>query len=1183
MRLKMARRGKNAGNPFWSCSGYPRCKNAEDVRPEDNITPQQIDELKSGGPRERRVSADQVLTQLRMRPRTGTDSIASQHRQLKFQTHHPHSALDVFDSRGSLSGKIQNMSVRNWGLEYHRPGGTILEEQVKVFLSVLEKHLHRGREILLDPELESFILENESPLERLFSNFDLDTFNPTSSIFDSEEERSFWLGLQSRINHLSSKLVPQVFIESLIPEYHATNTRIDFLGRANGGLTVFEIDGAQHADSHQSTIDSTRDKILANAGCNTERISVADIVEASQKLSFDNVSIQTSAANVAHVVHLAIGKAIKLGVLQLKGSPWVVEIIIDHVNELLSEFVSAAAKGALTHLTHLARHLGLASAFPDSVLFTLNGEPVFNYGPILNDETEAEKLYVHFDQIPSGELPEGHLYYREFPTNFAVMMDVTDVTTSEIQPNREISQYFLNYFFRFKDFREGQWEGVERTLCGLDSLVLMPTGHGKSVIYQLASLLRPGTALVIDPIISLMDDQIDNLSTVGITRAIGISSQLDEATKRNLIEQFSHGQFVFTFVAPERLQMVDFRNALRSLTTFTPVSAVIIDEAHCVSEWGHDFRTSYLNLGRNCREFCASKNKTPPLLGLTGTASRSVLKDVKRELEIFDFDAVITPDTFDRKNLRFRVQTCDSKEKSHRLSGILQSLPSNFGMSFEDFYSVSGDQTKSGLIFCPHVGGQYGVAQIASNVDADLGIQTMFYSGKAPKGVGFEGWNDVKRGVAHSFKRNQVPLMVATSAFGMGIDKPNVRYSIHLGIPSSIESFYQEAGRTGRDSKVALCFIIASNDNHKRTAELLSETSSIATVEDIVKNTSYGDSDDILRSLFFHTSSFKGIESEIEEIERVLDAIGDAKEMPDITVKAESDLSRCEKAIHRLVVIGYLKDYTIDYSGKCFDLKLSGATADELRETLLRYVRNYQISRAKALGKMLENASEVTRDFVLYLAEKLLQFIYDTVELGRRRALLEMALLCGKDATDDSVRQRILAYLERSEFDDQLETIVDDVENQALIPLILEEVSSNKHAQTLRGQVVRFLESYPDHPGLLLLRACVEVMCADRDANIVTTSMSNWARSATEKYALPLSSMAESYNYVMDIISAQMPDEAEMASRSILLICEDKEFLRHVLRHARSKVEREQALTALINLALLQLREPVIIIKEKIQ
>jgi len=1179
----MARRGRNAGNPFWACSGFPKCKNAKDVKPEDNVTPEQIEALKSESSRPTRVSANAVLTQLRMRPRSSDNNHRSHHRKVKFRAHHSESVLDIFDCRGALAEDIQNLAVRNWGIEYRRPSGAILEEQIKVYLSVLEKHLHRGREILLDPKLDSFITENKSQLDQLFRNLNLDTFNPDSSIFDSEEERSFWSALQARNNHLSSKLVPQVYIESLVPEYQETGTRIDFLGRENGKLTVFEIDGAQHSELRQSSIDANRDEVLANSGFAIQRIKVAEIVSASQKLNFDEIPTQTVAAQVAHAIHLVIGKAIKVGILQLDNSPWAIDISFDHDDLLLGEFFSAAAKGALTHLSKLAIHFGLNTSFPISVVVSWNNEPVFQHGPDLREGVEAYKLVIHFDEIPDGELPDGHIFYREFPTNFATTMDVTAVAATALLPNHVVSRYFLEYFFRFDEFREGQWEGVERTLSGLDSLVLMPTGHGKSVIYQLASLLRPGTALVIDPIISLMDDQIDNLSNVGITRAICISSQLDEETKRKLIEQFSHGQFIFAFVAPERLQMVDFRNALRSLTTFTPISAVVIDEAHCVSEWGHDFRTSYLNLGRNCREFCASKNRIPPVLGLTGTASRSVLKDVKRELEIFDFDAVITPQTFDRKNLHFRVQTCNSSEKSYRLRGILQSLPSNFGLSFEDFYSTAGVRTKSGLIFCPHVGGQYGVVKVASDIDAELGIRTTFYCGKAPKGVDTRGWNDVKRGVAHGFKKNQVPLMVVTSAFGMGIDKPNVRYSIHLGIPSSIESFYQEAGRTGRDSNDSLCFVIASNDNPTRTAELLSDTSSIDSVEQMVKDTSFGDSDDILRTLFFHTASFRGLEPEIDEIKHVLDAIGDIKGMADVTVDAKSGFNLPEKAIHRLVIIGYVKDYTIDYSAKCFDIKLSGASAEELREALLSYVRNYQMSRAKALGRTLDSSEVVSHSFVLHLAEKLLQFVYDTIELGRRRALLEMTLLCGEDATDESVRQRILAYLERSEFDDQLETIVDDVETQSLVPAILEDVASANHALTLRGQVARFLESYPDHPSLLLLRACVEGMCKDCDADIVITSMSNWARSATEKYALSLDAMAESYNYVMDIISSRMPDAADSVSRSILSSCEDKGFLRHVLGHARSKVERELALTALLTLAVPKLREPVTVIKEKIQ
>ena len=193
--------------------------------------------------------------------------------------------------------------------------------------------------------------------------------------------------------------------------------------------------------------------------------------------------------------------------------------------------------------------------------------------------------------------------------------------------------------------------------------MLLPTGAGKSMAFQLASMLMPGICLVVAPLVSLIEDQLDNLRGVGIDRAVGITRRLSPKEKQAALRCLGRGSYVFCYVAPERLQMDDFREALRAITAGSSISLIAIDEAHCVSEWGHDFRTSYLNVARNARRFCERDRIVPPLLGLTGTASRSVLKDVQHELGIEDFGAVITPRSFDREELDFRVIPCRSSEK----------------------------------------------------------------------------------------------------------------------------------------------------------------------------------------------------------------------------------------------------------------------------------------------------------------------------------------------------------------------------------------------------------------------------------------------------------------------------------------------------------------------------------------
>jgi ATP-dependent DNA helicase RecQ len=1182
MQLRIARRGRNAGNYFLGCTGYPTCKNALDVDQND-ITPEEQHEVSNRQTGRNQKSADEIIQQLGMRE-LSRDTNQHQHpRVLKVKAHNSTSILDLFDSRGALNGHLSSKPTRNWGIEYRRPSGTILSDKRRLLVSLYEKHLQRGKQILLDPEIESFILLNNKELSTIFSNTNFDTFNPDTGIFDSDQEKQFWKMVEAKSPNISATLCPQVYLESLIPEQSNTNQRIDFLCDTEQGYKVIEIDGEQHLDSKQKSLDQERDKILSEAGFNTLRIPAKDVAAEPEYLQLKKEYPITSPEHIAHAISVVFSRAVKCGALKLDSKQWNISIQTTKVDALLDTFFKEAISGSIRHLKNLADLIENGEDFPESIRLDIGDNNFSIIGNPAEDCEQSSDIFIHFDEIPNQELSVGHFYYRELPTSFNLRIDVIDAIPISYDPDREACKYFLKYFFRFDDFREGQWEGIKRTLSGKDSIVLMPTGHGKSIIYQLASLLKPGTALIVDPIISLIDDQIDNLENFGITRIIGISSQIEEERRKKIIDEFALGQYFLTFVAPERLQMQDFRNALRSLTTFSPISVVAIDEAHCVSEWGHNFRTSYLNLGRNCRLFCKSKGIIPPLLGLTGTASRSVVRDVKRELDILDFDAVITPESFNRQELKFRLEICSSNEKSLKLKGILESIASNFGMPSNDFFRANGKETCSGLIFCPHVNGKFGVVDVARRINDELKISSSFYSGSEPKGANKDTWNHIKRGTANDFKKNNTPLMVATSAFGMGIDKPNIRYCIHYGIPSSIESFYQEAGRAGRDRKDALCYIIASNDDPKRTTRILSDTSNIETVEKTVKETGYIESDDVLRSLFFHTKAFTGIEDELSNINAVLDLIETSKENKDISVDANKRLRAYEKAIHRLVIIGYVKDYTIDYKSKRIDIKIDNPNTENIKRTLLRYVENYQRSRAKALEDKLPKYENLSRTFLIEILHVLLKFIYETVELGRRRALLEMCQLTSEGATDETIRTRILAYLEKSEFDDQLDEIVDDIETQDLVSLILEDVVSAKHAQSLRGQVVKQLHAYPDHPSLLLLRATVECMCGEGDQDMVVESLENWANSATSNYSLSLDALADSYNHAMTIITSSMPIAAAKATKTIMYGCNDSAFIRHVLQHAKTPVERTYALTALLRMSAQKFELTANIIQEKSQ
>ena len=432
-------------------------------------------------------------------------------------------------------------------------------------------------------------------------------------------------------------------------------------------------------------------------------------------------------------------------------------------------------------------------------------------------------------------------------------------------------EYFLQNIFRKETFRAGQLEILNKALQGQSVIGLLPTGGGKSLTYQLAALLQPGICLVIDPIKSLMKDQFDNLKKNQIDACNFINSSLKtrEDKEREIIK-LKNGEVLFSFISPERLQMKEFRDTLKTMNEKQIFfNYCVIDEAHCVSEWGHDFRTSYLSLGKNAIAFCKTKNKeTIPLFGLTATASFDVLSDVQRELSgnndkyRLKEDSVIRFDTVNRKELSYEIidvnanlnKNDDDWKLKEELGTSKQSELINQLSNFP--FDKSNDY--AGIIFCPHKGWYFGVTdRYKPNMRQYKGVYDTVSTAMIPnlKLGSFMGSDadDEKTSeliendsiqAQEDFIGNKLNLLVSTKAFGMGIDKPNVRFTFHINYPSSIESFVQEAGRAGRDKKPATCFILFNDENIPNPKK---------------KNGIEIDRDNLL---FFHNSSFKGADKE---------------------------------------------------------------------------------------------------------------------------------------------------------------------------------------------------------------------------------------------------------------------------------------------------------------------------------
>ena len=315
----------------------------------------------------------------------------------------------------------------------------------------------------------------------------------------------------------------------------------------------------------------------------------------------------------------------------------------------------------------------------------------------------------------------------------------------------------LKEIFGYEHFRAGQKQIIQQVLAGQDTLGILPTGAGKSICYQLPALLLPGVTLVVSPLISLMKDQVDSLNVAGIP-ATFINSTIDDIETQYRMEQVQNGSVKLLFIAPERFEMDSFRYFLQHL----PIDLVAIDEAHCISQWGHDFRPSYVEFAKHLSDLTSQ----PTILALTATATPQVAADIQHLLSVSASRTVKTG--FLRENLRFEV--VKGSDKRDFLKNYLKQ-----------------HKDESGIIY----------ASTRKEVEE---ITTFLNKAKFPATRYHAGLSEAERQANQDdFLYDEKPIMVATNAFGMGINKSNVRFVIHYNIPSTIEAYYQEAGRAGRD------------------------------------------------------------------------------------------------------------------------------------------------------------------------------------------------------------------------------------------------------------------------------------------------------------------------------------------------------------------------------------------------
>ena len=1010
-----------------------------------------------------------------------------------------------------------------------------IDNRKKQLYSIALKILNRGIGLPANKSLEEKITER-------FGAFDT-TINPRSfspyisnglDVFNNDEERTILKDIFLRVfgRRWPAFVIPSKDLNTFLSDtkkYRTVAKNADYyLCKFSKSCAVCIKKDNENDRSFSLRVNSLQDEEISvicvdnfnNSSMQRFEEELTKLFRATDISEPTEIDRKFIALNIVHQLSIAIFKALEIGAIN--------EITNLQLNTHVKAFTKEDEKLLLAYaIGEVNDILRALSKIYDIAIF-----PCFN-SP---DVSPVVISFGDYDNTASIRIKDICL-----PTNILPKIEPFSINYLPKKADKESLEFFLYYLYGFTSFREGQLVAIERFLLRKDSIILLPTGAGKSLIYQLVSFIVPGLIMVISPLVSLMEDQLENLLyRYGVTSSLSITSaQSSEDKTKATFGVVKSNCVSMLYVSPERLQIPAFRQQMAKMMETNFVYGVAIDEAHCVSEWGHDFRASYLHIGRTIRNIFAKDGYVPPLLALTGTASDQVLKDVQRDLEVTNPNAIIRPNTFNRDELSFSVETCDCENKIPFVADYIKNqLPEYFSMDYKEFAIREGNNTQSGIVFTPlrvsKKRNSYTAGAMQSYISKSMPeLATGVYFSQSPDEIESDSWKYIIRDFAKKFKNNDLNLLVATKAFGMGIDKPNIRYTIHNGIPSSIEQFYQEAGRAGRDGIKSHCVLVFSETDKDFNDELLDPKLNIESMRELYENKHKEkgyQGDDLDKVLYFHLSTFSGLEKEVENVNTIIEAIGGQDLASPIIFDNPSDdddddeLNAYTKSLIRLVILGVIKDYTYSYSDKVFTLYFGTMNKQTIINNYVKYIATNNKGRAEVEKQKLLSSRESGLGFAKFAAKTLIEYVYEDIEGGRRAELRNMFNLArtaseavGINEQNNLIKEMVETYFHYS---DEVKSAIDDLLNednagyqyiQNILPFHLDVATVDRdesdRAKTFIPAIDRLLESHNDHPGLLMLRAVAELKTEEADYKNAERYILASLDSAINKYSVDKTSL----------------------------------------------------------------------------